>query len=284
MGSTVYDISGRCGVYAKTDIQPLLNAGARKQDLALSTFHAIAKQTLGGLAQGLDIHPPVIFEGGPLTFNPHLIGVFAEHLGLSAQDIIRPKRPEAIVALGAALALEGMFAHADAERSSAELLASLAQARRELSEHAASGARFFQSTAERQTFAERHRLPDVCSAATRAPGSTVRAYLGIDSGSTTTKFALVDEDGQLVDAFYATNEGEPLDIAVEALKKLASTYEDAGVELEDSSDARRRVTARRFSPTRSMRTCTWWKPSPMPAPQSSTTRRRPSCSTSAART
>ena len=67
-GTCVYDISGRCGVYAKTDIQPLLNQGVSKQDLALSAFHAIAKQTIGGLAQGLDIEKPVVFEGGPLTF------------------------------------------------------------------------------------------------------------------------------------------------------------------------------------------------------------------------
>ena len=69
-GGHVYDISGRCGVYAKTDIQPLLNQGAAKEDLALSAFHAIAKQTIGGLAQGLEILRPVAFEGGPLTFNP----------------------------------------------------------------------------------------------------------------------------------------------------------------------------------------------------------------------
>ena len=66
----VYDISGRCGVYAKTDIQPLLNQGVSKADLALSAFHAMAKQTIGGLAQGLEIKRPVAFEGGPLTFNP----------------------------------------------------------------------------------------------------------------------------------------------------------------------------------------------------------------------
>ena len=79
-GVRVYSVSGRCGVYAKTDIQPLLNQGASKEDIALSTFHAIAKQTLGGLAQGLDIHPPVVFEGGPLTFNLVLVDVFAERL------------------------------------------------------------------------------------------------------------------------------------------------------------------------------------------------------------
>lgn len=72
-GESVYDISGRCGVYAKTDIQPLLNQGVSKANLALSSFHAVAKQTIGGLAQGLDIKGPVLFEGGPMTFNPQLI-------------------------------------------------------------------------------------------------------------------------------------------------------------------------------------------------------------------
>ena len=103
-GQSVHQVSGRCGVYAKTDIQPLLNQGVSKEDLALSSFHAIAKQTIGGLAQGLDIHPPVIFEGGPLTFNPTLVRVFAERLELADDDIVIPQNPETIVALGAALA------------------------------------------------------------------------------------------------------------------------------------------------------------------------------------
>ena len=109
-GSCVYDISGRCGVYAKTDIQPLLNQGVAKSDLALSSFHAIAKQTIGGLAQGLDIEKPVAFEGGPLTFHPMLVKVFAERLQLSEEDIIHPERPEIIIAYGAALSLDSMFA------------------------------------------------------------------------------------------------------------------------------------------------------------------------------
>ncbi len=112
-GTTVYSISGRCGVYAKTDIQPLLNQGATKEDIALSTFHAVAKQTLGGLAQGLDIHAPVIFEGGPLTFNPRLVDVFAERLELDGEGIIIPANPEVLVAQGAAVSLGGMFADED---------------------------------------------------------------------------------------------------------------------------------------------------------------------------
>ena len=108
-GSTLYSISGRCGVFAKTDIQPLINQGAAKADIALSTFHAVAKQTLGGLAQGLDVIPPVIFEGGPLTFNPTLVRVFKERLGLTDADIIVPNQPETIVARGAALSLQRAF-------------------------------------------------------------------------------------------------------------------------------------------------------------------------------
>ena len=108
-GTCVYDISGRCGVYAKTDIQPLLNQGVAKEDIALSAFHAIAKQTIGGLAQGLEIRKPVAFEGGPLTFNPTLVRVFAERLGLKEDEILIPPHPELMVAMGAAVSLDAMF-------------------------------------------------------------------------------------------------------------------------------------------------------------------------------
>ena len=105
-GESVYDISGRCGVYAKTDIQPLLNQGVSKANLALSSFHAVAKQTIGGLAQGLDIKGPVLFEGGPMTFNPQLIRVFSERLELPDEEVLVPEHPEIMVAYGAALSLQ----------------------------------------------------------------------------------------------------------------------------------------------------------------------------------
>lgn len=103
-GTTVYDISGRCGVYAKTDIQPLLNQGVKKSDLRFPSFHAIAKQTIGGLAQGLSIEKPVVFEGGPLTFNRTWVRVFAERLDLRPEEILSPDRPELLIACGAARA------------------------------------------------------------------------------------------------------------------------------------------------------------------------------------
>ncbi len=229
-GSCVYDISGRCGVYAKTDIQPLLNQGVSKQDLALSALHAIAKQTIGGLAQGLEIEKPVAFEGGPLTFNPTLVRVFAQRLGLGEEDIILPRRPEIMIAYGAALSLEEMFA----ERSQSLSLSALVERLNKLDvreETHTHGAAFFNSPEERARFQARHALPDFMPYRP-APGETVRAYLGIDSGSTTTKFVLMDENERLLDQFYAPNEGAPLRVAQRALIELRERYRTAGARLD----------------------------------------------------
>lgn len=240
-GVRVYSVSGRCGVYAKTDIQPLLNQGASKADIALSTFHAIAKQTLGGLAQGLDIHPPVVFEGGPLTFNPVLVDVFAERLALDPADVVVPESPETIVARGAALSLFGLFADAEAAIDLNGLPALLDRAREAVSLEGAHGTPFFPDDAALAAFRERHALPTSFeSTAAAAPvrgaidgGATVLpVYLGIDSGSTTTKFVVLGEDERLIDEFYAANEGEPLDIACRALLSLYERYRARGIELD----------------------------------------------------
>ena len=235
-GTKLYSISGRCGVFAKTDIQPLVNQGVPKDDIVLSTFHAVAKQTIGGLAQGLEIMPPVIFEGGPLTFNPTLVRVFAERLRLSGADVIVPDNPEVIVARGAALSF------ADETQATERMPRTLSQVRDAIDAFARSprgrtgsgkSAPFFESAASLEAFRERHALspaPEGPAAFTR--GDAVSAYLGIDSGSTTTKFALVDEAGNLIDSFYANNEGEPLDVARAALADLDDRWRAAGVALD----------------------------------------------------
>lgn len=231
-GTCVYDISGRCGVYAKTDIQPLLNQGVAKSDLALSSFHAIAKQTIGGLAQGLDIEKPVAFEGGPLTFHPTLVKVFAERLHLSEEDIIHPARPEIIIAYGAALALSGMFADRTRQYTAEELITALEEHRgRNLPGQEAAGVPFFNSQEERRQFEERQRLPENRPAELHE-GEIIHAYLGIDSGSTTTKFVLMDEDENILDSFYAANEGDPLLVAKNALIAMRERYRKAGVKLD----------------------------------------------------
>ena len=236
-GRTVHDISGRCGVYAKTDIQPLLNQGASRDDLALSAFHAIAKQTLGGLAQGIDVNPPVIFEGGPLTFNPVLVDVFKERLNLADDEAIVPEHPETMVARGAALSLSGMFADTPATidpDAAAQSLVGFTSAE----DGHAPGKPFFETAAEHEAFAQRNRLPEEPhgpeSAAAKAHtrNGRLRVWLGIDSGSTTTKLALVADDGQLVDSFYANNAGDPLEVARHALIGLRDRYASAGVALD----------------------------------------------------
>lgn len=231
-GTCVYDVSGRCGVYAKTDIQPLLNQGVSKENLALSAFHAIAKQTIGGLAQGLEIEKPVAFEGGPLTFNPALIRVFQERLGLEEGDIIIPEMPELMVAYGAALSLSDMFASDKRIFSIPELLRLLeAENVQEISDAEESGQVYFSSEEERKTFEDHHQLPQIIAYEPMS-GETVRAYLGIDSGSTTTKFVLLDEQEEILEAFYASNEGEPLEVAKTALLKIRDKYREKGATLE----------------------------------------------------
>jgi predicted CoA-substrate-specific enzyme activase len=232
-GTAVYDISGRCGVFAKTDIQPLLNQGGLPEDIALSAFHAIVKQTIGGLAQGLELKPPIIFEGGPLTFNPTLIRVFAERLGLKEGDIIRPENPETLIAYGAALSLDEMFAGAANGFDPQRALAALSHYREAIggASLAAQQARYFDSPGDRAVFEERHRLPPPPQPKAKR-GDTLRVYLGIDAGSTTSKFVLLDEDEQVADSFYANNKGEPLRVIKQALLDIKKKYDELGVKLE----------------------------------------------------
>lgn len=230
-GTKVYEISGRCGVFAKTDIQPMLNSGVAKEDIALSSFHAIAKQTIGGLAQGMEIKPPVIFEGGPLTFNATLIRAFKERLGISDEQAIRPEHSEVLVAYGAALSVGSMFADKECgyrREGSLETLKHFNEIR--LAERKDHAEPFFKSEAEYELFKQTHPL-----ASPNYPqppsGSTINAYLGIDAGSTTTKFVLLDENEKVIDGFYSGNEGEPLAVLKKALNDLADRYEEYGCKL-----------------------------------------------------
>ena len=235
-GTRTYDISGRCGVYAKTDIQPLLNNGVSKCDLALSTFHAIAKQTLGGLAQGLDVRAPIVFMGGPLTFNPRLIDVFKERLGLSDDQTLIPEHPETMVARGAALSLSDLFAAEDASLCIEHARVALSELESSF-EAQPTDAPLFANAEEKADFEARHGKLAECGGVARArelcdSNRSLRVWLGIDSGSTTTKLALVADDGEVIDSFYASNEGEPLAIARDALIALRDRYASAGIQLD----------------------------------------------------
>ncbi|ADN02491.1 acyl-CoA dehydratase activase [Spirochaeta thermophila] len=229
-GRTVYDISGRCGVFAKTDIQPLLNQGVSREDIAFSTFHAIAKQTIGGLAQGMEIRGPVIFEGGPCTFNPTLVRVFAERLGLGSDEVVVPSRPEVFVAMGAALAGVALFGEEESRYERGRSLERLAERVAEGGASAGEGRVFFASPEEEEAFFARHRREEFRPPVV-APGTELEVYLGIDAGSTTTKFVLLDTEGRVVNLFYAPNRGDPLLILRDALIRMRETYRKEGVNL-----------------------------------------------------
>ncbi len=228
-GRTVFDISGRCGVFAKTDIQPLLIQGAKREDIALSSFHAIAKQTIGGLSQGLELKAPIIFEGGPLTFNPTLIRVFAERLNLGESDIVIPEHPETIVAYGTAIAAEKLSG--DESYTADELISRLESAKDNMGD-GESAPPFFKNEADREEFESRHNseLRELEEPITE--NGVLRVYIGIDSGSTTSKLVLMDEHERIVDRFYSNNNGEPLRVICKGLSDLEDKYAEQGIRLE----------------------------------------------------
>jgi predicted CoA-substrate-specific enzyme activase len=230
-GEKVYEISGRCGVFAKTDIQPLLNQGVSKEDIALSSFHAIAKQTIGGLAQGMEIKPPVLFEGGPLTFNPSLVGVFQQRLGLLSSQVLVPQHSEVLVAWGAALSAGAMYKDKKcgySKEKSLHALENFSAGKESKNEEAPP---FFKNEKEKNEFMRKHPLFGN-SYPVPQKGTAIKAYLGIDAGSTTTKFVLMNENEEIIDSFYSGNQGDPLVVLKSALLQLNERYREADAKLE----------------------------------------------------
>ena len=234
-GSSVYDISGRCGVFAKTDIEAFIYLGVKKSDIALSSYHAVAKQTIGGLSQGLEIKAPVAFEGGPLTFHPRLGEVFAERLELKEKDILVPENPEIMVAYVAALSIDELHADSD-DYVLSDLIIKMKEAAGEKNLPDDCGTLYFESAEEYDEFVKKHphsEMPDYKPKF----GETVNAYLGIDAGSTTTKLVLLNEKEKIIDTFYSSNEGNPLNVAKKALLAMYDKYKKAGAKLNIISAA-----------------------------------------------
>jgi activator of 2-hydroxyglutaryl-CoA dehydratase len=190
----------------------MLNQGVPREDIALSAFHAIVKQTVGGLAQGLELKPPIIFEGGPLTYDHTLVRAFAERLNLKDEDIIRPEHPETIVARGAAIAVDELFPEA---AGSAEGAASPDGILIEDAVHALDGGvvrvdheggkikkPYFENEEECRVWREEHKLPELAKIEVKR-GDTLNVYIGVDAGSTTSKIVLMTEDEKVFDRFYA---------------------------------------------------------------------------------
>ena len=232
-GREVHSISGRCGVFAKTDIQSMLNQGVAREDIALSAFHAIVKQTVGGLAQGLELTPPIIFEGGPLTYDHTLVKAFAEKLNLKDDQIIRPEHPETIVARGAAIALDELFPSADdsdgilIEDAIRALDGGVVRVEKAESKNKKP---YFESEEECRTWREEHKSPELAKVDVKS-GDTLNVYIGVDAGSTTSKIILMTEDEKVFDRFYANNRGDPINVVRRGLIELYEKYKAMGVKL-----------------------------------------------------
>ena len=209
---TLYTIAARCGVFAKSDIQPLINEGATKEDLAASIFQAVVNQTIGGLACGKPIRGHVAFLGGPLHFLSELKAAFVRTLKLDDEHTIVPNHSHLFAAIGSALNSEKNLDMAVQElqkRLSKKIQMDFEVERMEP---------LFSSEKEYHSFIERHNQHQV--PVKNLESYRGNAFLGIDAGSTTTKLALVGEDGTLLHSFYHGNDGDPLGTTIGAIKAL----------------------------------------------------------------
>ena len=220
---TLYPIASRCGVFAKTDLQPLINDGAAKPDLAASIFTAVATQTIAGLASGRPIHGTVIFLGGPLFFMSELREAFHRALEDKVDEFIVPTDAHLYVAFGSALLAgepdqleEGQHFEA---RTCADILQSLEDLKN-LPANTPTMPPLFPTEADREAFNKRHHREHVHIGT--LDGAQGPHFLGIDAGSTTIKATLVNDDREIVWSSYATNEGSPLTAAINIVKKIQS--------------------------------------------------------------
>ena len=208
----IYPIAARCGVFAKSDIQPLINEGATKEDLSASIFQAVVSQTISGLACGKPIRGNVAFLGGPLHFLPELKNAFIRTLGLTDEHIIAPENSHLFAAIGAAMNFK--------EDSFVDLS--------ELCERLSTGVKMnfeikrldplFENEQSYESFKERHAEHTVKKGDIKTYSGD--CFLGIDAGSTTTKAALIGQDGSLLYSFYSNNNGDTLRTTIKAIKEI----------------------------------------------------------------
>lgn len=209
---SLYTIAARCGVFAKSDIQPLINEGATKEDLSASIFQAVVNQTISGLACGKPIRGHVAFLGGPLYFLSELKEAFIRTLKLDEDHIVNTEHSHLFAAIGSALnAKEEVFYFMEEMvlKLSSDIKMDFEVERMEP---------LFENEASYMEFKSRHSVHHVATSDLASYHGN--CFLGIDAGSTTTKVALVAEDGSLLYSFYSSNDGSPLKTAIRSIKEI----------------------------------------------------------------
>lgn len=211
----IYPIASRCGVFAKTDVQPLLNEGSRKEDIAASIFQAVVNQTISGLACGRPIRGKVAFLGGPLSYLPELRKRFIETLHLKDDEILIPENAHLLVAKGAALDSlnSAIFSTEDLKNKIENLKNSKDTTTQPLEP-------LFKTEQDYKEFKERHDKAKINTKSLKDFKGD--CFIGIDAGSTTTKLVLIDNENNLLYSQYGSNEGNPLKSVIKMLKKLYS--------------------------------------------------------------
>ena len=215
----LYPIASRCGVFAKTDIQPLLNQGARKEDVAASIYQAVVNQTIAGLAQGKKIEGKVLFLGGPLYYCKGLGLRFKKTLNLDDEHAVFPEYGRYAVALGASY-----FAEKQQDTYTADSLIKAVENAASVTSGKGRLKPLFANEDEYAEFVKRHAESTVKNADIAKYSG--KAYLGIDCGSTTTKLCLLTENNEILYSYYASNQGNPVEIVREQLTEIYSLLGD----------------------------------------------------------
>ncbi len=215
----IYPIASRCGVFAKTDIQPLINDGASKADIAMSIFNAVVVQTVSVLSCGRKIEGKVAFLGGPLYFLSELRKQFATVLKLESEDIIFPENAQLYVAMGAALLASNENSH-----NLQELIDRVVSIETLEDGNNEEIIPLFKDEKEYEEFSQRHARAKVKTKDISTYSGN--CFLGIDAGSTTTKAALINDEGELLYTHYGSNEGSPLKMSIKILKDIYSILPD----------------------------------------------------------
>ncbi len=222
----IYPIASRCGVFAKTDVQNLISRKIPKEDIVASVFHAVAVQSINTLARGYDVLPQVMFIGGPFTFLPELTTAFVRVLNITQADMIRPEHPEIIPALGAALACK-----CDNAVPMSQLLATIAEKPQQHKITATNRLTpLFRSDAEWRSWQKEHK-PVAVKRTSLAEYKGKGCFVGIDSGSTTTKIVVLGEDNELLFGYYRNNEGQPVETVHAGLQQFRNEVSAAGRQL-----------------------------------------------------
>ncbi len=216
--TTIYPIASRCGVFAKSDIQPLLNDGAKRSDVAASVFQSVVNQTISGLACGKPIKGNVAFLGGPLHYLSELRQRFIETLGLTPEHIIFPENANLFVAMGCALSDETAETDID---SLAERSVTLGDSQLREVERLSP---LFKDEKELEEFRERHAKAVIPTAELSEHKGA--CYLGVDAGSTTTKAVLLNKNAEIIYSHYCGNGGDPLKSVIGILKEIYSLLPD----------------------------------------------------------